>query len=565
MFCKRLLYGFTVPLFGTLTLVPPGSASPSPHAPQNATAEAGMVASAHRLASEVGARLLRKGGGAVDAAIATALALNVVEPNASGIGGGGFMLVRMADGETELIDFREKAPAVATPQLFYKEGQLQKQWAVRGGRSVAVPGALAGFHLALERYGKRPWSEVFQGAIGLARDGFPVSENQAAFTASEFEALSAYPATAAVYLHESKPLEAGQKVCNPDLAKTFERIAKEGPDVFYRGQIAEAIVRAVTADGGVLTLEDLATYTPTVRKPVQGTYRGHEILSSPPPSSGGTHLLQILAIMENFDVQAMGHNSADTIHTLAEAMKGAFADREAHMADPDFTEVPVAEIIDKDYNKVVASRIQPDRAASTVRPGSFAASPDSPNTTHLCVVDAWGNVVSMTLTINHWFGSAITVPGYGFLLNDEMDDFSFAEGSVNAVEGGKRPLSSMSPTIVLKDNRPVMAVGTPGGIRIITANTQVIMNVIDFGMTMDEAIEAPRFHSFSSGGKASALYLEARIPKAVRQTLEKRGHQIEVKDAYDNYFGGAQGIQISPDGLLIGGADSRRDGACVGY
>jgi len=535
------------------------------HEPQDATARRGMVASAHPLASRAGVEVLRAGGNAVDAAVAAALALNVVEPHASGIGGGGFMMVRTAEGKAAMISFREKAPAAATPGLFYPGGKLNKHWVEHGGRSVAVPGALAGYRLAMDRYGTKPWSEVFQAAIRYAREGFEIREKLAGFISSEREVLCAYSASAAVFLPDGQPMAAGQVLKNPDLAATLERIAREGPEAFYQGQVARAIVAAVTSDGGVMTLEDLANYKASILEPVRGSYRGYEILSSPPPSSGGTHVIQLLSIMENFDVSKLGHNRLEYLHTLAEAMKWAYADRERYMADPAFVKVPVERIIDKAYTKQISTRIKANAATDAVYPG-WKEDPSKPgNTTHLCVVDAWGNVVSMTQTINHEFGSGMVVPGCGFLLNDEMADFSFEEGSVNSVQGGKRPLSSMSPSIVLKDGKPVLALGTPGGTRIITALTQILINVLDFGMSIDEAIEAPRFHCYSTGGKAAALNVESRIPEATREALERLGHEVKIRGAYDKYFGGAQGILISKDGLLIGGADSRRDGACDGY
>jgi len=535
------------------------------HLPRDATASVAMVASAHPLASRAGVEILRQGGNAVDAAVAVALALTVVEPQSSGIGGGGFMLLRLADGTTEMLDFRERAPAGATPGLFYRNRELNRDWVHHGGRSVAVPGAVAGFDLATRRYGKMKWAALFEPAIRYATEGFAISEKLAGVIADEADKLRRYPASVALFLPDGVPLKPGQVLKNPALAATLQRIAREGPSAFYRGAVARAIVNAVTSDEGVMTLDDLVAYQPSIRPPVRGQYRGYEILSAPPPSSGGTHVLQLLAIMENFDVRQMGHNTPEYIHTLAEAMKWAFADRERYMADPDFVEVPFERLLEKDYARQIAARIEAGKAAEIVYPRRLEDPLNPGNTSHLCVVDAEGNVVSMTLTINFSFGSRMVVPECGFLLNDEMADFSFDEGSVNAVEGGKCPLSSMSPTIVLREGRPVMAVGSPGAIRIITAVVQVLMNVLDFGMSMDEAIEAPRFHCYSAGGKAATLRLESRIPQSKIEALEAWGHQVEVRRAYDPYFGGVQGIWIAEDGLVTGGADSRRDGACAGY
>ncbi|HEQ60552.1 MAG TPA: gamma-glutamyltransferase, partial [Firmicutes bacterium] len=415
------------------------------------------------------------------------------------------------------------------------------------------------------RYGKLDWAALFEPAIRCATEGFVISEKLAGVIADEADKLRRYPASAALFLPGGEPLQPGQRLRNPALAAKLQRIAREGPSAFYRGEVARAIVNAVTSDGGVMTLGDLTAYKPSIRPPVRGEYRGYEILSAPPPSSGGTHVLQLLAIMEHFGARALGHNTPEYIHTLAEAMKWAFADRERYMADPDFVEVPFERLIEKDYARQIAARIEAGKAAEFVYPRRLEDPLNPGNTSHLCVVDGEGNVVSMTLTINFSFGSRMVVPECGFLLNDEMADFSFDEGSVNAVVGGKCPLSSMSPTIVLREGRPVMAVGRPGAIRIITAVVQVLMNVLDFGMSMDEAIEAPRFHCYSAGGKAATVRLESRIPPDTVEALKTWGHQVEVRRAYDPYFGGAQGIWIAEDGLLTGGADSRRDSACAGY
>ena len=529
----------------------------------------GMVASAHPLASQVGVDILKAGGNAVDAAVAVGFALGVVEPNASGIGGGGFMLIWLAEqGRSVYIDFREKAATGTTADMYPldEDGKIESNEqgfnpAVIGGRAVAVPGEVAGLLLAQEEFGTMSRLQVMQPAIDHAEQGVVVSDVLARMISDNYDALLTYPASAAIYLSDDFPKTAGETVRNTDLAKTLRLVADRGRDGFYTGPVAHGIVKAVQGDGGSMTLEDLAGYNPSYRVPVTGSYRGYDLISSPPPSAGGTHVIELLNIMENFDVAGMQPGSAESLHAWAEAMKLAYGDRAAYMGDPDYVEVPYAELASKAYAGKQFARIDRDRAAAEFTAGDPLAG-DSGSTTHFSVVDAAGNMVACTKTINHFFGSGITAPGTGVLLNDQMDDFDKQPGSQNSITAGKKPLSNMSPTLLLKDGKPFATLGTPGGMRIISTMALLISNLVDHGMDIQSAIEAPRISNYRDG----ALKLEARIPEDVRAALVLKGHELQVKKDFDLYFGGAQGITIDPrGGGLHGGADPRRDGKAVGF
>ncbi|NLL35934.1 MAG: gamma-glutamyltransferase [Fretibacterium sp.] len=552
----------------------PSWAAPTVH---DVYAENGMVSSAHELASRAGVEILQKGGNAIDAAIATQLALNVVEPNASGIGGGGFMTVRFArSGEVVELDYRETAPASATKDMYASEASKQAKESVLGGKAVGVPGVVKGIFAALEKYGTMTFAQVAEPAIRLAEEGFEVAPMQKDIISDAFEMLSKYSPNCA-FLPDGLPPEAGTILKQPELAKTFRLLAEGGPDAFYTGPMAEAIVKAVNDSGGAMSLADLASYKVLVQKPVTGTYRGYSIYSTPPASSGGTHIVQILNIMENFPVAEWRHNSPRHLHVLAEAMKLAFADRQRFMADVAFVEVPLAGLTAKDYAKSLAAKIDIFKPAVVVEPGEPWSFEGKPKTSHVggtggeristssfSVVDAQGNIVASTNTVNYFFGSGVVVPGYGIVLNNEMDDFSQNPESVNAPEPGKRPLSSMSPTLVLDpEGKPFMTLGSAGATRIITAIVQIIMNVVDFGMTMDQAIEQPRIYNMASNGKAGKLTVEEGISPSVIDYLRLRGHDVDVRP-FSGHFGTAQGI-LFKDGKMNGGADSRRLGVPVGY
>ncbi|WP_315119117.1 gamma-glutamyltransferase [uncultured Clostridium sp.] len=529
---------------------------------RDARGKNGAVASAKPEASEVGVEIMKKGGNAIDAAIATAFALGVVEPNASGIGGGGFMLVRFAEtGEEVFIDFRETAPGKATPDMYKlnDKGRPENNESVIGGKAIAIPGDVAGLLTALEKYGTMKREDVMQPAIDLAEKGFKVTPNFAGIITDNFETINKFEATKKIYLKDGLPYEEGDIIKNPDLAKTLKAIAKDGKDAFYKGEIAKAIVDEVQKQNGIITLEDLANYEVKMRKPVKGTYRGYEIVSAPPSSSGGTHIIQMLNMMENYDMKALGANTAESLHLWSEVSKLMFADRGKYMADTDFVKVPLAGLASKDYAKELTKKIDKEKSAENVMHGD-PNKYESGSTTHFSVMDKEGNMVAVTKTINYFFGSGVTVPGTGIILNDEMDDFNVKPGTSNSIEPGKRPLSSMTPTLVLKDGKPFMVVGSPGATRIITTVSQVISNVIDHGMNIQDAINAPRMYDMNGN-----MAVEERVdPKAIEE-LEKKGHKVEVKGDLDPYFGGVQGIIMEASGELHGGGDPRRDGQAVAY
>jgi gamma-glutamyltranspeptidase/glutathione hydrolase len=541
---------------------------PDPHQPYDYTGERGMVVAAHPLAVKSGMDVLKKGGNAVDAAIATAFALNAAEPFASGIGGGGFMVLYLArEKKVTVIDFRETAPARANPAMYMKNGEVQNAWRTSHGLAVAVPGALAGWVHALHRYGSMKLEEVMQAGIDIAEKGFPASQTFSQIDKDEYEKILINAGESSVYLQDGFPFEPGEIFRNPDLAKTFRRFASQGWQDFYRGEIAGRIIEAVQKKGGIMEPEDLARYSPLEYPPLTGTYKDYTLYSIQPPGSGGLHIIQLLNIIENWPVKKWGFNSTEYIHHLSEAFRFVFADRTRYLGDPEFVAIPMAHLLSKDYAQQIAVRIKSDRLQESYPPGRFDKKQMmKESTTHLGVIDEQGNIVSLTQSINDFFGTGIIPEGTGFLLNDEMADFSPYPDSVNVPGPFRRPVSSMAPLILFKDRKPFLVLGSPGGPRIFTSLTQIIMNVIEFGMSIDQAIEAPRFFTYSADGAAQELSVEARIPDETIRSLRKIGHRIMIRNAYDKFFGGAQGIMILPGGeAILGGADSRRDGSGAGY
>ena len=527
----------------------------------------GMVATQEERATRIGVDILAAGGNAVDAAVAVGFALAVTLPRAGNLGGGGFMLVRRAgDGEIVAIDYRETAPAAASRDMFLDAGGAVDTRASRFSHlSVGVPGTVAGLVLALERYGSMPLERVLAPAIALARDGIEVSPSLADSLESRRERLARNPAAAGIFLRaDGSAPRAGERLVQTDLAWSLERIAAEGPDAFYRGEIAERIAADMAANGGLVTMDDLAAYRAEVRAPVHGTYRGYDIYSMPPPSSGGVHLIQILNILEDYPIGFLGHNSAQTIHLMAEAMKLAYADRSEHLGDPAYWDVPVAGLTSKAYAAKLREGIplRHARPSTSIKPGNPAPY-ESDETTHFSIMDAEGNVVANTYTINFSFGAGIVAAGTGILLNNEMDDFSakpgvpnaygLIGGEANAVEPGKRPLSSMTPTLVLRGGEPVLATGSPGGSRIITTVLQIIMNVIDHGMNIAEATAAPRVHH---QWLPDELRVEQGLSPDTLDLLAARGHDVVVRDT----MGSTQSVMRGEGGYL-GAADPRRPGA----
>lgn len=538
-----------------------------------ASANHGMVATSHTLATEVALKVLEDGGNAVDAAVTAGFALAVTQPRSGNIGGGGFMLVSKGDGsEPEAIDYREKAPSGATETMYQDEsGEVVQNRSRFTHLAAGVPGTVAGFAMALERHGTLPLKQALAPAIKLAREGFIVPQRFSEGLEQARERLQRWPATLETfYKEDGSTWQAGERFRQPELADTLQRIANKGVKGFYEGETAQLIVDEMEKHGGLITQQDLEEYQPVVRNPVHGNYRGYDIYSMSPPSSGGTHIVQILNILEGYPIQELGHNSAETIHYMAEAMKLAYADRSEYLGDTDYVDVPLKGLTSKSYAEELRQGIKPDEArpAGEIRYGQPPGY-ESPETTHFSVVDKWGNAVSNTYTINFSYGSGITVQGAGFLLNNEMDDFSAKPGVPNAygliggeankVEPGKRMLSSMSPTIVRKDDRNFLVTGSPGGSRIITTTLQVIMNVIDHGMNIQTAVSAPRIHH---QWLPDEIRIEQGINPDTVRLLESRGHKVVSKSA----MGAIQSIMIGEDGALFGGADPRRStSSAMGY
>jgi gamma-glutamyltranspeptidase/glutathione hydrolase len=509
-----------------------------------------MVASAHPLASNAGLAVLKAGGNAVDAAVASAFALGVVEPNATGIGGEGMVVIYMADSKkTVAIDYRSVAPLSDMSKI--KFGAV-------GHVSVAVPGVVAGLAAALDKYGTMSLAEVLVPAIMYARDGFIVSETLAQTITDNFDPITKNDALLEILAPEGLPLAAGDRMKNLALAETLEKIAFGGADVFYKGEIAEAIVADMASKGGFITMADLAAYKAIEREPVRGSYRGYEVISAPPPV-GGLTVIEILHILENFGIADQDPLSTRNVHIIAEAMKRGFADNSAFIGDPAFFKVPVKGLLDKEYAKTRASEINPLALSASIKAGE--PSNEHPSTTHLSVVDSDGNMVALTQTLSGFWGAKVAVPGTGIILNNEMQNWS-ARGP-NAYAPGKRMRTTISPTILAKDGKTFASLGTPGAARIISTMVLLTINLVDYGMGVQEAIEAPRFYARDT---EKVLSVEKRLPSMTKSDLEKMGYSLKVYEDFDLFFGGAQAIVIDPvTGELRGGADPRRDGAVYGY
>ena len=554
-------------LFFSATIGVANAQSPVNLYGREAQGTVGVVAAAKPEASQVGISILKKGGNAVDAAVATAFALGVLEPNASGLGGGGFMIVKLANmKEAVVVDFRETAPAAAKADMYRigDDGKVAAAANVVGGLASGVPGEVAGLLYGLEKYGSKKLTrtQIMQPAIDWAKKGIPVTVNLSKIISDELVKINKFPATAKLYSNEGLPFETGDTIRNPDLAVTLELIAKRGKDGFYKGELAKKIVTAVQETGGVITEADLASYEPKIRKPVSGAYRGYTIFSTPPASSGGTHVIEILNILENFDMAKLGDGTPAALHVWGEAMKQAFADRAKYMADTEFVKVPLSGLTSKAYAKGLAANIDMEKPMESVQAGD-PATYESGSTTSLSVMDKKGNMVAITKSINYFFGSGVIVPGTGILMNNHMDDFAPKPGSVNSIEPGKRPLSSMSPTLVLDpEGKPFMTIGSPGATRIIGAVAEVISNVIDLKMTIQQATMAPRFFRMQSGD----YNLEGRVSINTKTALEKMGHKVVVKGDWDAFFGGVHAVQYDRSKkVLFGGADPRRDGQAAAY
>jgi len=529
----------------------------------------GLVASQNEIASKIGADAIRDGGTAVDAAVATAFALAVVHPTAGNIGGGGFIVYRPAAGEPVAYDFREKAPARASPTMWLDEGKYSAERHHNSYLAVGVPGTVAGLRLAWEQHGKLPWKRLVRPAVALARDGFIISDGLSRSLKQVLPEMRKYPASIAQFTKRGTPFEAGDILRQPDLARTLERIANQGAAGFYEGETATLIEKEMAANGGLITRADMKAYRAVRREPVTGTYRGYDVISMPPPSSGGVAIIEMLNVLDGYDLKALGFGSAAEVHLVAESMKRAFADRARYLGDPDFNpDMPLARLMSKPYAAELRRTIAMDRASMS-SPSTFEWPHESEETTHISIVDGRHNALSMTYTLEQGYGVKIVVPGAGFLLNNEMGDFNAGPGlttaegligtSPNLAAPGKRMLSSMSPTIVSRDGVLFMVTGSPGGRTIINTTLETILDVVDFGMNAQEAVDAPRFHH---------QWLPDRIdyekfgfsPDTIKE-LQRRGQTLREA--------GSQGVaQVivydAKEDMLEGGSDRRvPDGAAV--
>ena len=540
----------------------------------------GMVSSVSEIASQVGVDILRRGGNAVDAAVAVGLALAVVWPSAGNLGGGGFMVIRLSNGKATAIDYREMGPAAAHRNVYLDEqGNYIKESSTYGHKAAGVPGTVAGLAYALEKYGTMKWADVAEPARKLAADGFPVWHQLERSLKGSSEQLSRYPETKRIFLRNGKPYETGEIFKQPELAAVFERMIKEGPRDFYEGKTAQLIEESMKSaangkshTGDWMTVQDLKNYKVVEREPLRTKYRGHEIITMPPPSSGGVAIIEMLNILERYDLKSLGPGSSQIIHVMVEAMRRAFADRAQYLGDSDFVKVPVTGLTSKKYADKLAASIDLGRASTSQEIKHGDPMPyESEQTTHFTIVDKDGNVASNTYTLNGSFGNKITVIGAGFLLNNEMDDFApkpgapnfygLIQGEANAVAAGKRPLSSMTPTIVLKDGKLLFAVGSPGGPTIINTVMQVIINIVDHGMNIQQAIDWPRVHH--QWMPDEIRYEPFGLSPDAMNRLKEMGHKFIERPGS---MGDAEGIMIEDKtSVRLGGSDPRLDGHSVGY
>lgn len=530
-----------------------------------------MVVAQEPNATDTGVAVLKAGGNAVDAAVAVALALAVTHPSAGNLGGGGFLLLRKASGEVAFFDFREKAPAAASRDMYLDKDGKPTRDSVVGWRAAGIPGTVRGLELAHKKYGRKPWAGLVAPAVKLARDGVTLSYAEARSLQSGGKLMGQFPESNRIFLRSGKFYEAGEKLVQPELARTLKRIQRLGSKDFYEGETAKMLAAEMAKNGGLITLDDLKNYRAEERTPLRTTYKGVELILPPPPSSGGILLTQILGMLAGSGYEKTGFGSAQTYHWVAEAMKRAYADRAEYLGDPGFVKVPVQALTSRAYIDRLRASIDPNRAtpADQVRNGPLPA-PEPTETTHFSIVDAEGNAVALTYTINGSYGNGVTAAGLGFLLNNEMDDFvakpgvanmfGAVGGEANSIQPGKRPLSSMTPTIALKDGKLYMVIGAPGGTRIPNGVLQAFLNVVDFKMNMQQAIDAPRIHN---QWKPDKLYIMGEVSPDTAQLLRQRGHTVEMTN------GGVARVEgiLVQDGWLQGGSDagSRQSGKAAGY
>ena len=536
-------------------------------AAQPARARRGMVVTRERHATEVGVKVLESGGNAVDAAVAVGFALAVTHPSAGNIGGGGFMLVRLASGRSTFLDFRERAPGSASRNMYIGADGKATADSRLGYRAAGVPGSVRGLELASRRYGKKPWRELVRPAVALASRGFELSYAQAQ-SLSTTEALSTFPESSRIFQRNGRFFEPGERFVQADLGRTLDRIARLGAKDFYEGETAALLAKDMKEHGGLITLDDLKNYQAIERAPLRGSYRGYEILTAPPPSSGGIGILQMLGVLEGSGFEKAGAGSATAVHWMAEAMRRYFADRSEHLGDPEFVKIPLPGLLDPAYLARLRASIDPQRAtpSNNVRAASYPGR-ESYETTHYSIADAEGNIAIVTYTLNTGYGSKVTATGLGFLLNNEMDDFApkpgeanfygLIQGEANAIAPGKKPLSSMTPTILLKDGQPVLALGSPGGPTIINTVLEVLVNFIDFRMNVQDAVNWPRFHH---QWMPDELRMEPGYSPDTVAILEQRGHIVKRVTAQGECAAIAFG-----NGWMEGAADPRSEGLAAGH
>jgi gamma-glutamyltranspeptidase/glutathione hydrolase len=565
-------------LGAVLTLAACGAAQAASRAP--VAAENGMVVSAQHLATQVGVDVLKRGGNAVDAAVAVGYALAVVYPAAGNLGGGGFMTLQLADGRKTFLDFREKAPLAATANMYLdKDGNVIKGLSTHGHLAVGVPGSVSGMEYAREKYGTMKRAELIAPSVALAEKGFVLQQGDVDMLATATADFKKDPATAAIFLNKGEPFAVGQRLVQKDLAKTLRAISAKGTDGFYKGPVGAALVASSQAGKGIITQADLDQYKTRELAPVECDYRGYRIVSAPPPSSGGVVICEMLNILEGYPLKDLGFRSAEAVHYQIEAMRHAYVDRNSYLGDPDFVKNPLERLLDKGYAEKIRAVIDPKKAgvSKDIKPG--VPPHEGSNTTHYSIVDQWGNAASVTYTLNDWFGAKVTAAKTGVLLNNEMDDFTakigvpnlygLVQGEANAIAPGKRPLSSMSPTIVTQNGKPVMVVGTPGGSRIITAVLHTILNTIDYGMTVQEAVDAPRFHQQWLPDVTNVETFA--LSPDTRKILTDMGHNLGVPQPANHMAAilvGAPSLGGKPVGKnrFYGANDPRRNtGLALGY
>ncbi|BEP56268.1 gamma-glutamyltransferase [Variovorax sp. V118] len=561
-----------------LTLAAAGGSQAASQAP--VAAEHGMVVSAQHLASKVGVDVLKRGGNAVDAAVAVGYALAVVYPAAGNLGGGGFMTVQLADGRKTFLDFREKAPLAATANMYLdKDGNVVKGLSTHGHLAVGVPGSVSGMEYAREKYGTMKRADLIAPSVQLADKGFALEQGDIDMLLTATNDFKKDPVSGAIFLNKGEPFAVGQKLVQKDLAKTLKEISAKGTDGFYKGWVGKAIVASSQAGKGIITQADLDQYKTRELAPVECDYRGYRVVSAPPPSSGGVIICEMLNILEGYPLKDLGFRSAESVHYQIEAMRHAYVDRNSYLGDPDFVKNPLDRLLDKGYAAKIRAAIDPKKAgvSKDIKPG--VAPHEGSNTTHYSITDKWGNAVSVTYTLNDWFGAKVTADKTGVLLNNEMDDFTskigvpnmygLVQGEANAIAPGKRPLSSMSPTIVSKDGKPVFVVGTPGGSRIITAVLHTILNVVDYGMNVQEAVDAPRFHQQWLPDVTNVETFA--ISPDTRKILTDMGHNLGVPQPANHLAAiivGAPSLGGKPVGAnrFYGANDPRRNtGLAAGY